>query len=116
MGNVEVGDEVDCVEPADIFESGLRAVSKQTKGGPGDKTMMDALVPAVQAIRSAASCGGPIPGALYEAALAARAGANLPRHSLQNMGGRNFSARKPAAMRMPEHFQSHCSLRGSVRQ
>lgn len=94
MGNVEVGDEVDCVEPADIFESGLRAVSKQTKGGPGDKTMMDALVPAVQAIRSAASCGGPIPGALYEAALAARAGAESTKALIAKHGRAKFLGEK----------------------
>ena len=43
MGDAQVGDEIDCEDLATIFEAGLRAVSKQTKAQPGDKTMMDAL-------------------------------------------------------------------------
>jgi dihydroxyacetone kinase-like protein len=74
MASVEVGEEISCAEMADIFEAGLRAVRKQTKAEPGDKTMMDALVPAVCAIRSAASSGMDVTAALDEAATAARIG------------------------------------------
>src|ERR1700730_8816093 len=34
-----------------IFEEGLQAVEKQTKARVGDRTMLDALVPAVAALR-----------------------------------------------------------------
>ena len=40
---------------AAMFEAGLANMRKQTKAQPGDKTMMDALVPAVDAH---ACCGG----------------------------------------------------------
>lgn len=75
MGDAEIGDEIDCNELAEVFEAGLCAVSRQTKAEPGDKTMMDSLVPAVSAIRSAASMGKAIDEALDEAAMAARRGA-----------------------------------------
>jgi dihydroxyacetone kinase-like protein len=94
MGDAEIGDEVDCGELASIFESGLRAVSKQTKAAPGDKTMMDALVPAVYAIRAAASSGGTIPRALQEAALAARHGAESTKTLIAKHGRAKFLGEK----------------------
>lgn len=38
-----------------MFKSGLESVQKSTKAAPGDKTMMDALVPAVTAIDKASA-------------------------------------------------------------
>ena len=67
--------DFDCDTLAAIFESGMNAVLKQTKARPGDKTMVDALVPAVGALRAAAACGRPIPVALEQAAAAAHDGA-----------------------------------------
>jgi phosphoenolpyruvate---glycerone phosphotransferase subunit DhaL len=75
MGDVECADEIDCRGLAGIFQAGLRAVSKQSKARPGDKTMMDALVPAVEALQSAASAGQSISAAMAGAAAAAKAGA-----------------------------------------
>ena len=53
-------------ELAAIFEAGLAALRKQTKAQPGDKTMMDALVPAVTALRAAANSGKPVTEALRD--------------------------------------------------
>jgi len=47
------GDVVDAETLARMFESGLAKVQKQTKAQVGDKTMIDALVPAVHAMKSA---------------------------------------------------------------
>lgn len=38
-----------------MFRGGLTGVQEQTKAKPGDKTMMDALVPAVEAIEACES-------------------------------------------------------------
>ena len=94
MGDAEVGEEIDCNDLAKIFEAGLRAVAKQSKAKPGDKTMMDALVPAVGAIRSAASSGKDIPGALEEAAQAARAGAESTKNFVAKHGRAKFLGEK----------------------
>ena len=57
MGDVALaGDSMDCRDLAQAFEAGLRAISRQTKAKPGDKTMMDALTPAVAAVEC--SCPG----------------------------------------------------------
>ena len=46
--------DVDTAGLAGMFEAALASVQKQTKARPVDKTMMDALVPAVAAIRAVA--------------------------------------------------------------
>ena len=66
---------LDAAGTASAFEAALANVRKQTKAQPGDKTMMDALVPAVTAIREAAGAGESIPAALAQAAEAAAKGA-----------------------------------------
>jgi dihydroxyacetone kinase-like protein len=94
MGDVEIGEEIDCNDMATIFEAGLHAASKQTKAVPGDKTMMDALVPAVKAIRSAASLGKTISTALGEAAVAARKGAESTKGLIAKHGRAKFLGEK----------------------
>ncbi|HUJ21018.1 MAG TPA: dihydroxyacetone kinase subunit DhaL [Bryobacteraceae bacterium] len=89
-----------CNEPigtaalAEIFEAGLKAVQKQTKAQPGDKTMMDALVPAVQALHAAADAGKSVMEALHDAAKAARAGAEATREFTARHGRAKFLGEK----------------------
>jgi dihydroxyacetone kinase-like protein len=87
MGDVELaGDSMDCSHLAQSLQAGLRAVSRQTKARPGDKTMMDALTPAVAAASAAAEAGKTIPEALEDAALAARLGAESTRDLVARYG------------------------------
>lgn len=75
MGDVSLGNEIDCVTMAASFEAGLKMVRSRTKATPGDKTMMDALVPAVEAFRAAAERGESVTEAASAASAAADAGA-----------------------------------------
>ncbi len=72
---VEGKDALDAAAAAAMFESGLAALQANTKARPGDKTMMDALVPAVEALRQAADEGADIATAMARAAQAADQGA-----------------------------------------
>ena len=90
MGGEDLGQESDCKHLAASFAAGLRAVEKQTKARPGDKTMMDALVPAVQAIESAAGSGEPVARALELAAEAARKGAETTTDMIARYGRAKF--------------------------
>ena len=90
MGDEDLGQESDCNHLAASFAAGLRAVEKQTKARPGDKTMMDALVPAVQALESAAASGDPVALALQSAAEAARKGAETTRDMIAKYGRAKF--------------------------
>lgn len=68
-------DTIDADALAAAFAAGLAALKAQTRARPGDKTMMDALVPAVAAMRDAADAGKDIGATLAAAAEAAERGA-----------------------------------------
>lgn len=86
---------------AALFEAGLAAVRKQTKAQPGDKTMMDALVPAIAALHSAADAGKSMIEALHDAAGAAQAGADATRHLTARYGRAKFLGEKTRGHRDP---------------
>jgi dihydroxyacetone kinase-like protein len=67
---------------ASAFEAGLAGVRKQTKAQPGDKTMIDALVPAVEGVRA----GADIESALKSAADAAESGAESTKEMQARFG------------------------------
>jgi dihydroxyacetone kinase-like protein len=96
-------DRLDCAGVAAAFESGLAKLRQQTPAKVGDKTMLDALVPAVEALRRAADRGADVPEAMTLAADAASAGAEGTR-ALQarfgrarNLGARTIGAPDPGA-------------------
>jgi len=71
---------------AAAFEAGLAALEKQTRARVGDKTMMDALIPAVEAARKAADAGqGPVE-VLAQAAQAAKTGAESTKELQAKFG------------------------------
>ncbi len=88
MADAPVADArtLDCSGMAAIFEAGLKAVQKQTKARPGDKTLMDALTPAVESLAAAASAGKEIDQALAEAAQAAKSGAASTTEAVARYG------------------------------
>ena len=79
-------DAMDCKDLAESFQAGLRAVFHQTKARSGDKTMVDALVPAVDAISAAAAAGKTALQALDDAAEAAKSGADSTRDLVARYG------------------------------
>lgn len=69
---------LDAPELASVFDAGLAGVRAQTQAQPGDKTMIDALAPAVEALRE--SSPGQEPCAMMaRAADAARSGAEATK-------------------------------------
>ena len=69
------GEALDCIAFARTCEAGLTAVRKFTPAKPGDKTVVDALAPAVSELSSAAERGQDILNAVRSAAEAAERGA-----------------------------------------
>jgi dihydroxyacetone kinase-like protein len=94
MGNTELGDEIDCAALAKSLETGLQSVQKQTKARPGDKTMMDALVPAVEAFGKAAASGKSISEAMNDAAVAAETGAASTSYLVARHGRAKYLGEK----------------------
>jgi dihydroxyacetone kinase-like protein len=56
------------------FRQGVEGVRQRGKAGPGDKTMLDALLPAAQAMEEALAEGLGLPDMLWRAEQAAKAG------------------------------------------
>jgi phosphoenolpyruvate---glycerone phosphotransferase subunit DhaL len=76
MGSATAGkSELDVAGFADALDAGLQGVRARGKAEPGDKTMVDALAPAIVALRAALEEGQPLDAAVAAAADAADAGA-----------------------------------------
>jgi dihydroxyacetone kinase-like protein len=108
-----VGDapEMDCAMLAGMFQAGLNQLQTITTAKIGDKTMMDALIPAVAAINNAAQAGADVAAALAKAADAAQAGAESTRDmqakfgKARNIGERSLGHKDPGATSMSMIFR-----------
>jgi len=106
MGMSEAANEkvsLDVPELATVFTHALASVRKQTQAEPGDKTLLDALIPAVEAFRSAADAGKGPALALADAATAAEQGAEATTDMqarfgrAKNLGERSKGTADPGA-------------------
>ena len=97
MSDTASGIELDATGVKAMFAGGLANVRKQTKAGTGDKTMMDALIPAVDALEACAS--DEIGELLAAAAAAAQKGAEATVDMIAKFGrARNYGERSKGVM------------------
>jgi dihydroxyacetone kinase-like protein len=95
---------------AKVVEAGVTAMCEQTKAKPGDKTMLDALVPAAAAVSKAAP-EMPLGDCLRESAVAARRGAEATSTMrarfgrAQHLGDRTLGHLDPGAMSIALIFE-----------
>jgi dihydroxyacetone kinase-like protein len=92
----EVGERpnLDARGLAAAFEAGAARVRKQSKAQPGDKTMLDALLPALAALRAAAGTGKDPAQALRDAAEAAAGGAEATKDWIPKFGKARFAGER----------------------
>jgi dihydroxyacetone kinase-like protein len=96
-------DELDCAGLVAVFEAGIHKLQKQSRAQVGDKTMMDAFLPALAALRAADPAGG-ITAAMGGAASAAAQGAQATEGMrakfgrARNLGDRSLGTVDPGAM------------------
>ncbi len=89
--------ELNAAQVKTMFREGLKGVQKNTKAMPGDKTMMDALVPAVEAIEASTSTD--IKQLLAAGAKAAAEGAEKTIAMKANFGrARNYGEKSIGSM------------------
>ena len=90
---VEAGKtELTADEIADLFAAGLEELGFATKAKVGDKTFMDALIPAIEALKAHAAEGEP--AMFAAAAAAAKAGSTATANMQAKFGrARNLGAR-----------------------
>jgi dihydroxyacetone kinase-like protein len=85
--------ELDCTAVVAMLAGGIHKVAKQSRAVVGDKTMMDAFLPALDALQAAAPAGD-IRAALQAAAAAAAAGAEATKEYRAKFGrARNLGER-----------------------
>ncbi len=94
---------LDVAALAGAFEGGLAGIRQNTRAQVGDKTVIDALVPAVETLRTAVDSGASVLDALGQAAQAAEQGA-ASTNELQarfgrakNIGERSIGEQDPGA-------------------
>ena len=102
---------MDAAALATAFETALAGVQRQTKAQIGDKTMIDALVPAVQALRAGADAGLSAGAAMASAADAAATGAESTKAfqarfgRARNIKEQSIGAQDPGATSMSLIFK-----------
>ena len=100
------GEPLEALAFTDMLDCGVANLRMNTKAKPGDKTMLDALVPAVEAIRAAAEAGGSLGEVLEAGASAAAAGAEATvqmqaaHGRARNIGERSIGHMDPGAASM----------------
>jgi len=97
MSDAVSGTELNAADVKAMFAAGLANLRTQTKADVGDKTMMDALIPAVKAIESCPS--DDIKDLLTSAAVAAKQGAEATIDMVAKFGrARNYGERSKGSM------------------
>ena len=117
MGMSDAVEGKDELAPADValmFESGLAKMFKQSKASVGDKTMMDALIPAVDAMKASAGADEGIDMMLAKARDAAVKGAASTSELVakfgraRNLGDRVIGHKDPGSVSISLIFQGFC--------
>jgi dihydroxyacetone kinase-like protein len=93
--------ELDAAGLAAALRAGLDGVVARGKAAPGDKTMLDALVPAVDALDAALAQGAGLRDALRSAAEAADAGSDATVPLVARKGRASYLGERSAGHRDP---------------
>lgn len=119
MGIGEAAAEsMDAVAVTAAFAAGMAKLRQQTKAAPGDKTMVDALVPAVEAMTVSAKPGADIAVLFQRAAAAALTGAEGTRSMrakfgrARNLGDRTLGQQDPGATSIAYIFKGFAEAFG----
>jgi dihydroxyacetone kinase-like protein len=94
-------EELDPAAFAAALRAGLDGVVARGKAAPGDKTMLDALVPAVDALDAALADGSGLRDALRKAAAAAQAGSDATVPLVARKGRASYLGERSAGHRDP---------------
>jgi phosphoenolpyruvate---glycerone phosphotransferase subunit DhaL len=110
MGQAAAGrSELDLAGFTEALDSGIQGVIKRGKAEPGDKTMLDALNPALDALRNAD--GDDVAVALQQAADAAREGMESTVPMVARKGRASYLGERSAGHQDPGATSSHLLLK-----
>jgi len=110
MGQAAAGkSELDLAGFTEALDAGVQGVVKRGKAEPGDKTMLDALGPALDALREAD--GEDVGDALQRAAEAAREGMEATVPMVARKGRASYLGERSAGHQDPGATSSHLLLK-----
>lgn len=111
MGTAAAGrGELDAAAWAGVLEAGVQGVQERGKAVPGDKTMVDALLPAAEAFRATVERGGSAGEAWHRAAKAARAGTKATIPLVARKGRASYLGERSAGHQDPGATSSYLLL------
>jgi dihydroxyacetone kinase-like protein len=115
MGTAAAGrDSLDLEGWTAALDAGVQGVKMRGKAEPGDKTMLDALLPALEALRSAAADGAALPDALGRSADAAREGMEATTPLEARKGRASYLGPRSVGHQDPGATSSHLLLRAAA--
>ena len=115
MGGAVLGKEALTLEEfATAFETGLGGVLRIGKAEPGDKTMVDALIPARDALRAAIADGASVGDALARMAEGAEAGMLATVPLVARKGRASYLGERSAGHQDPGATSTHLLLRSAA--
>ena len=108
------GSALDLAGWTQMLEAGLKGVEMRGKAEPGDKTMVDALAPAVEALQRAQQDGAELPAALERSAEAAREGMEKTVPMVARKGRASYLGEHSAGHQDPGATSSYLLLQAAV--
>ncbi len=105
------------LEPQDIvgmFEAGVDGVRQRGKAEPGDKTMIDALDPAVDAMKKALAAGEDLKSILEKGRAAAEQGVQDSIPLVARKGRASYLGERSAGHQDPGATSSHLMLKAAL--
>ncbi|MFL6250739.1 MAG: dihydroxyacetone kinase subunit DhaL, partial [Actinomycetes bacterium] len=111
MGQAAAGrSELDLAGFTEALDAGVQGVIKRGKAEPGDKTMLDALGPACDALDEAVGSGKPLAEALGTAAEAAAAGRDATEPLIARKGRASYLGERSRDHQDPGATSTHLIL------
>lgn len=114
MGRAAEGkDELGPSDLAEVLAAGLDGIQRRGKAEPGDKTMVDALGPAVAALKEAAGEGAAMGEAMTRTMEAARHGMEATIPMVARKGRASYLGERSAGHQDPGATSSHLLLQAA---
>jgi phosphoenolpyruvate---glycerone phosphotransferase subunit DhaL len=106
--------ELDLAGWTEAVAAGAQGVQARGKAEPGDKTMLDALLPATDALRQAADDGADLGDALRRSAAAAQEGMEATIPLVARKGRASYLGERSAGHQDPGATSSHLLLKAAA--
>ena len=118
MSQAVAGEELDSVQTITMFELGLANMRTSSRAKVGDKTLMDALIPAIEAMTALKEQSPSLADVFAAAAAAAKTGADSTKELVakfgraKNLGERSRGTRDAGAVSTALIYQAYAEAAG----